>query len=216
MKLSKNTLGILKNMSQINGNLLLKPGNVLKTISASKSVFATATVEETFPTEFGIYDTNEFLSSLSIFQDPDIEFDKKFATITEGKSRIKFYSADASILTVMEKNFKFPDVDVEFELSSENLNTIQKTAGILKTTDLSFRGEDGKLIAHLGDKKNTSANTFDIELGDTDKEFCAFFNIDNLKFIPDAYKVELSSKKIARFTGSLVQYAVSMDFDSVF
>ena len=65
MQISKNTFEVLKNFSEINENLLIKPGNELKTISVMKNVLAKATIEETFDKEFAIYDLNSFLNVLS-------------------------------------------------------------------------------------------------------------------------------------------------------
>ena len=73
MKLSKETVGLFKNFAGINSNLLLKSGNKLSTISAQKNVMADSTVTETFP-DFGIYDLNEFLGAMSLFEDPELEF----------------------------------------------------------------------------------------------------------------------------------------------
>ena len=82
MKLSKDTVAIFKNFAGINSNLLLKAGNKLATISAQKNVMADVTVAETFP-DFGIYDLNEFLGAMSLFEDPDLEFGDKSVTISE-------------------------------------------------------------------------------------------------------------------------------------
>ena len=56
MKLSKTTLELLKNFATINTNLLVKSGSSLSTVSASKSILAKGTIEESFPQEFAIYD----------------------------------------------------------------------------------------------------------------------------------------------------------------
>ena len=62
MNLSNDTLNVLKNFATINPNLVFKPGQKLKTISESKTILASAEIVEDFPTEFGVYDLNEFLS----------------------------------------------------------------------------------------------------------------------------------------------------------
>ncbi len=72
--ISKATLGILKNFSSINSNLLVRPGNKISTITPGKNMMAEATVEETFDVEFGIWDLNKFLGVLSLFSDPVLEF----------------------------------------------------------------------------------------------------------------------------------------------
>ena len=56
MKLSENTLNVLKNFASINQGILVKPGKSLRTISSNKAILAEASVDEDFPTEFGIYD----------------------------------------------------------------------------------------------------------------------------------------------------------------
>ena len=62
MKLSDNTVKVLKNFSSINQGIIVKPGKLLRTISPNKAVLAEATVVEKFPHEFGIYDLNKSLS----------------------------------------------------------------------------------------------------------------------------------------------------------
>lgn len=218
MKLSKNTLNLLKNYAAINSNLLLKAGNSLATISGQKSIIAEATVEETFPQEFGIYDLNEFLSAYSLFNDPELVFNDKFVTIKEGSSAIKYYSAAAEVLTVPSKSINFPAVDVEFEVSAELLNSILKTASVLRASDVSFIGADGVLRLVVADKKNATANSYDVEVGKTDSDFRVNLKVDNLKFIPGSYTVSISSKKISRFksnTSDLV-YFVAVEADSTF
>ena len=89
MKLSKETLAIIKNYASINSNLLIKPGNKLSTIAVGSTILSTSTVTDNFDKEFPIYDVNEFLSALSLFEDPDLEFSDKYVTISQGKGSIK-------------------------------------------------------------------------------------------------------------------------------
>lgn len=218
MKLSKNTQNILKNFAGINSNLLLKTGNKLTTISGQKSIIAEVTVEETFDKEFGIYDLNEFLAAYTLFNDPDLSFTDKFVTIKEGSSAVKYYAAAAEVLTTPTKSINFPDVDVEFELTAEQLASILKTSSVLRASDVSFVGADGKLKLQVGDKKNATANSYEVVIGDADGEFRVNLKVDNLKFIPGDYTVSISSKKISRFqakTSDLV-YFVAVEADSTF
>ena len=87
MKLSKETIAILKNFATIQPNLMFKAGSELKTIAEAKNIVAKAAITEQIPQDFGIYDVNDFLSSLSLFNDPTFAFnaDGKSAQITEGK-----------------------------------------------------------------------------------------------------------------------------------
>ena len=79
MKLTQKTLTTLKNYASINQSLYVTRGNVLKTISEMKSVMAEVEVQEMFPREFAIYDLNQFLGVVSLFDEPDLDFDTTYA-----------------------------------------------------------------------------------------------------------------------------------------
>lgn len=218
MKLSKETLGVFKNFAGINSNLLLKQGNKLATISAQKNVMADVTVTETFP-DFGIYDLNEFLGAMSLFEDPELTFTDKVCTITQGNMSIKYYAADASVLTAPSKAITFPDAEINFELSAQMLTMIQRTASVLRASDVSVVGSDGKITIVVGDKKNTTGNSFQEAVGTTDKNFKVNLKVENLKMIPGDYTVSVSSKKISRFKSSTTSdlvYYVAVEADSTF
>ncbi len=173
-------------------------------------------MSETFPQEFGIYDLNEFLGALTLFNDPEITFDEKFLSITEGHNTIKYFGADSSVLTAPSKDIKVPPADVEFTLTSDQVNLIMKTSGVLRAQDVTISGNGSKIKVVVGDKKNVTSNSYEMVVGDTDAKFVAHMKIDNLKFIPGEYKVELSSKKIAKFSSNFVEYVVSLEADSQF
>ena len=78
MKLSKETIEVLKNFASINSNILVNPGDTLTTVSPVKNVLAEAKVPESFPIQFGLWDLNKFLGVVSLFQDPEFVFDEKF------------------------------------------------------------------------------------------------------------------------------------------
>jgi ribosomal protein L28 len=216
MKLSKETVALFKNFAGINSNLLLKSGNKLATISAQKNVMADATVNETFP-DFAIYDLNEFLGAMSLFEDPELDFTEKYVSIKQGTMNIKFFAADASVLVAPSKAITFPDAEINFNLSAANLNMIHKTASVLRAADVSIVGDGSKITAVVGDKKNATGNSFSEPVGATDKTFKVNLKVENLKMLPGDYAVSISSKKISRFkgTGELVYY-VAVEADSTF
>lgn len=216
MKLSKETVGLIKNFAGINSNLLLKSGNKLATISAQKNVMADAVVSETFP-DFGIYDLNEFLGAMSLFEDPELEFSDKYVTIKQGKSSIKYFAAEASVLTAPQKAITFPDAEIEFNLTANMLSMIQRTASVLRASDLTIIGDGSTITAVVGDKKNATGNSFQESVGTTDKKFKVNLKVENLKMLPGDYTVSVSSKKISRFKGAgdLVYY-VAVEADSTF
>ena len=217
MKLSKNTVEVLKNYANINGNLLLKSGTKLGTISEQKNIMSSTIVSETFPSDFGIYDLNEFLSAMSVFEDPELEFSEKFVSIKQGNNSIKYYAAEAANLTVPQKEIVFPEAEINFKLTAGQLDLIRKTSGVLSAPDLAITGDGSKIIAQVGQKKNATANSYDVDLGATDKKFKVNLKVENLKMLPGEYNVSISSKRISRFqgTGDLVYY-VAVEADSTF
>ena len=216
MKLSKETTALIKNFASINSNLLLKAGNKLATISAQKNVMADATVSETFP-DFGIYDLNEFLGAMSLFDDPELDFSEKYVTIKQGSMSIKYFAADASVLTAPQKSITFPDAEIQFSVTAAMLNMIHRTASVLRAADVSIVGDGSTITAVVGDKKNATGNSYSEPVGTTDKNFKVNLKVENLKMIPGDYTVSISSKKISRFKGNgdLVYYVV-VEADSSF
>ena len=217
MKLSKETVALFKNFAGINSNLLLKNGNKLATISGQKNVMADATVTETFP-DFGIYDLNEFLGAMSLFDDPELDFQDKYVSISQGNMKIKFFAADASVLTAPQKAITFPEAEINFNITADKLTMIQKTASVLRSPDVSIVGDGSSITIVVGDKKNATGNSFSESVGTTDKTFKVNLKVENLKMIPGDYQVSISSKKISRFKSpnSDLVYYVAVEADSTF
>lgn len=216
MKLSKQTLAILRNFSGINTNLYITPGNTLMTVAANKTAFAIATVEETFDTTFGVYDLNELLGVLSIFSDPDLEFSSKNLIISEGKNRIRYMPADAEVLIFPKKEPKFPEEpDAEFQLSAQNLAQITKASSVLKVPFVTFKGDGTKISVLVHDKSNVNSNQFTIDVSTASPAvFDMHVKVDSLKMLPEDYAVQVSFNKILKFIGNQKSYLVTCETDS--
>ena len=220
MKLNQNTQNILKNFSEINTNILIKPGNELSTISTMRNIFAKATVSESFESEFGIYDLNEFLAVVSGLNKPELNLQDKFMTISaEGsKSKVKYFYSDPSVLVSPTKEVNMPEADVTFSLSESNLTQLQKMAAILKTPDLALVGEKGgDVVLKVCDKKNDTSNNFDIVVGENaTADYTFYFKVENMKMISGSYDVSVSSKSISHFQNTKlpIQYWIALEPDS--
>ena len=151
-----------------------------------------------------------------MFDDPNVEFSDKFVKISQGRNSVKYYGADPSVLTVPTKELKLPPFDVDFKVTADQLAMIRRTAGVLRASDVTIVGSNGILSIVVGDKKNSTGNTYETEVGTTDSNFTAHMKTDNMKFMPNDYDVELSSKKIAKFSTKGVQYVISLEADSAF
>jgi hypothetical protein len=220
MKINQNTLDILKNFSEINTNILIKPGTELSTISTMRNIFAKATIAEAFDSEFGIYDLNEFLAVVSSLNKPELNLQDKFMTISaEGsKSKVKYFYSDPSVIVSPTKEVNMPEADVSFSLSEANLTQLQKMAAILKTPDLALVGEKGgDVILKVCDKKNDTSNNFDIVVGENaTADYTFYFKVENMKMISGNYDVSVSSKSISHFKNTKlpIEYWIALEPDS--
>lgn len=215
MKLSKETLTILTSFSLINQSILIKEGNVLKTISPQKTVMAIATVSDKFPVQAGIYSLSKFLSVYSLYSEPNLEFSDKYVSITEGKSKAKYFYADPSmIISPPDKEIKIPSSDVTVTVTAENLSKVLKASAAFSLPEIAFVGDEGKCFIKAIDSSNPSADSYGIELGETDDTFSLIIKTENLKILPLDYTVELSSKGISKFQSDAVTYFIAVESKS--
>ncbi len=220
MKLSDKTLTLLKNFSSINQSILFKQGSSLKTISVMKNILAEATIEEDLPTDFGIYDLNQFLNGLGLHHSPDLDFENQgHVVIREGKSRTKYFFADPNVIvTPPDKEITLPTEDVSFELSTSQLDKLLKAAAIYQLPDLAVVGGDGVVKIVVRDKKNDTSNDFSIVVGETESVFSFNFKVENIKIVPGTYDVVVSQKLLSRFTcrDYDLKYFIALEPDSTF
>ncbi len=220
MKLSDQTLNILKNFAGINNSILVKQGTQLRTISVAKNILAEAAIDEDFPRDFAVYDLNQFLNGLSLHQDPDLDFSPdSYISIKEGKRRVKYFYADPNVIvSPPEKEITLPSEDVRFQLDSSALEKLLKAAAVYQLPDLSAVGEAGVVKLVVRDKKNDTSNEFAVVVGETDKEFSFNFKVENIKIIPGAYDVVVSQKLLSKFTNTNcdLKYYIALEPDSTF
>jgi len=217
MKLSNETREVLKNFSTINQNLLVKNGNVINTMSAMKNIVSKATIPDTFNTEFAIYDLNEFLSALSLFKDPTLDFTDKEVKLKEegGGSSLNYFFSDPSIVTAPKTEITMPSVDVEFTFTQDTFNQILKASAVLGVPDVVLKGTAGGTIdLTVTDRKNDTSNDFSITVGENSpSDFTYFFKVENLKLLSGDYKVEVSQKGISHFTNvnKSIEYFIALE-----
>mgnify|MGYP001481968606 FL=1 len=220
MQLSDKTINLLKNFAGINQSILFKKGKKLRTISVMKNILAEVNVDEEFERDFGIYNLNEFLNAMSLYQDPQLDFkNESYVSIREGKTRSKYFFADpAVIVTPPEKSITLPSEDVSFELNTQQLDKLLKAAAVYGVPDLSVIGENGVIKLVVRDKKNDTSNDYAVVVGETQSTFCLNFKVENIKILPGSYSVTISSKLLSRFESedkNLVYY-IALEPDSTY
>ena len=220
MQLSDKTLNLLKNFAGINQSILFKQGKTIRTISVMKNILAEVNVDEEFERDFGIYNLNEFLNAMSLYQDPQLDFkNESYVSIREGKTRSKYFFADpAVIVTPPDKSITLPSEDVSFELNTQQLDKLLKAAAVYGVPDLSVIGENGVVKIVVRDKKNDTSNDYAVVVGETAASFCLNFEVENIKILPGSYNVTISSKLLSRFVSedkNLVYY-IALEPDSTY
>ena len=214
MKLSDKTVGILKNFSTINQNILIKEGSKLRTMSTMKNILAEADVSEAFPADFGIYDLNEFLGVLTLAKDADLNFDNQaFLTANSGPTKIKYMYSDPSILTVPPETFNAPETDVDFSMRQDILASVLKASAVMQLPDITIvsNGNPGVEVTAT-DLKNTSSNNYTQVLDIDRQPFECRFKAENLKMITGDYVVNVStSAGVSHWAGTDVSYWIAME-----
>ena len=223
MKLSKHTLNMLKNFSDINMSIEIKKGNVLRTVSVQKNILAQAELEDEFPKDFAIYELNRFLGAVSLFDDPELEFNAKSVNIGTTKHSADYVYCDPSmIVTPPENNITFPDPEVKFTLTQDSLSQVMRASNVLGTPEIAIEGgphpNDSIRIKAL-DVNNDSTDTFQVVLDEKSGHTFRFvFKTENMKMVSGNYDVEISSKGISHFSlqGEKLQYWIATESTSNF
>ena len=213
MKLSGETVDVLKNFSNINQNILIKEGTQLRTMSTMKNILAEAPIKETFPREFGIYDLNEFLGVLTLVNDAELEFNSEsHLTVNGGNVKIKYFFSDPSILTTPPESFNPPECDVSFGVTGKTLSSVLKASAVMQLPDIVIEGNTGASITAT-DLKNTTSNNYTEQLNsETTQTFKFHFKADNLKMIPGDYQVKASSTaQVSNWVGSAASYWIALE-----
>jgi hypothetical protein len=226
MKLSDNTIAVLKNFGSINQGILFKKGKTLRTVSTGKNILAKATIPDEITNEFGIYDLNEFLSVVSLYKnDLDVEFDSKNLVISglKGRSNMTYRTCEpAMIVTPPEKELQMPDADITISLSETDFKWILDTANVLGSPQIAIQsdgfGESVKVVTF--DVANDSAHTQSLEIDvESTGKYKMIFKTENIqKVLSGPYDLKVSSKGIAHFKNTKfpIEYFITTEVGSTF
>jgi hypothetical protein len=217
MKISNETRDVLKNFSTINSGIRVKTGNKLETISNMKNILAIATIEESFPQDFAIYNLPEFLGATSLLDDPEFNFNPEKLSVEDTNSKMDYFYASEGMVVAPEKMITMPSSEVSFTITSTLLTDLQKASSVLGVNDLVLESDGTAVTLTVKDKKNATSNTFSrtVAEGNGDK-YQMNFKIENLKILTGNYEVQVSSKGISHFknTDVEVEYFIALEPDS--
>lgn len=192
MKISNETLSLLKNFASINTNILFRQGNIISTISSADAIFARAKIKETIPNEFAVYDLNSLLAILTLVENQNIEFEDNKLVISSDRGTFEFFYSSPDVVK------KAPETTIEhqsvftFKLAAEDIQMIMKAANVTKSPYISVICKDQGVSLLVGDRKNNSSNNFRKSLGTAFNDFDMIFAVENFRVIPDAYEVTVA------------------------
>lgn len=231
MKLTNNTLEVLKNFSKISPSILFEEGEFLITRNISRTLYGVAKLDQRIENKFAIYDLVQFIAVLEQFKDPDINFIENSASnlssksskvmldIKEDRRSIKFTpsipdlipGADyKKILTTLTNN----DLNsiFSFKWTNDQFQKFVKAINVLQLNQVKIYTDNGKVFikAH-SDKNEKSYNTVEEYLCDCepDLEFSVLIDPTYLKMLPDDYEVKIFDRKAVLFESERVRYFIN-------
>ena len=223
MKLSAETVNLLKNFSNINSGIVFRPGNTIKTISTNKNILAEATIKETIPCEFGVYDLSKFINVLSLYKEEvDVEFKELSAVISgmSGRSNVDYrFCAPKMINAAPEKPVAMPTAEINFDMTQSDFDWIIRTASVLGSPNIAVVSDGTKIELMTYDASNDSESTNTLNVGEgTGDKFKMIFKTEALKLIPGTYEVKISSKGVSHFKNKdiPIQYWITIESGSTF
>jgi hypothetical protein len=205
MKISKNTIDLLKHYNTINPGIIIeKDSQRIYSSSIDQTIISTALVPETFPVDFCVSDLNQFLNTVSLISEAEFEFKEKFVEISSENKNLKYYYGVPELVKQLNKLPKEQIVyETEISVSSGILKELFKASSTLNIDAVAFESDGKRIHGVVKNPAISSSNNFSVILehsGNLEK-FSFGFKKKNLKLIQDfSYKVKLSKLGIAEFS----------------
>lgn len=220
MKLSSNTITVLRNFSSINPSIYIREGDIIRTAAVSGNIVAKAKVQDNFEKSFAIYELNKFLNGLKLYDNPSLDFSvDNCVLIRQGNHKITYRLTDPSLIfSAEDRDLKMPSKDVCFVLTEDHFEKLIKASSVFSLPHFSVVGNDGEISLKVTNKENPSSNEVSIAVGETDEQFILNYKMENLKLIPGTYDVVISKHLISEFTNQNfdLTYYIGLESDSYF
>ncbi|MDX1532691.1 MAG: hypothetical protein R3230_00635 [Nitrosopumilaceae archaeon] len=224
IKLSPETVQTFKKMYSINQSLrILENETTIKTINESKTRAAYAQIKEKFPRDFCIYDLSEFISAMSIVNEPILDFsNKKFVVIKneENSQRLKYVETDPDLITsYFERNLSLKSDDIEIDVGEDVLKAVMKSASTLRLEFIGFKADGEKVYFTTFNRRVESddeeMNAFTVELGECEETFDIFYESNMLDVLEGDTKFTFcKNQRITKVDCGSIVYWIAMDKDS--
>lgn len=219
MKLTKETLSVMKNFAAINPSLRLTPGNFIMTKSVNGVAYAEATIADEIDSELNIYDLPNFLSILGqLGEGSEINLSNGEIVIQNGRAKVNLPDAESSVIVVPKQRLRMPPADVEFDLKAEDLAEILKISRAVGADRIAITNRDDHIVIDAfavedGDNARTRYSLTVCPYEGTNN-FSFVINLENVSVVIADYKINISSKGAAQFQGINTAYVFVLETSS--
>lgn len=220
MKLSTNTLTVLKNFSEINNGLHFKKGSSISTWHPGKFVIAEASLTDSLPKDFTVFDLNKFLSITSLFEEPDFDFQENRVVVSSSNRSVNYlYCEPTLVLDPGDKVKKYRTEAVkgsvaQASINKDDLKSLKQAASILGLPDISIQGKSDKIVFTAKDSGNSSSDTFKVEIdADIKEDFDCILKVSHFKLLDGEYEL-ICHPKMAYFKNKNVSVEYWIAFQS--
>jgi NADH dehydrogenase/NADH:ubiquinone oxidoreductase subunit G len=224
-------INLLKNFSTINPSVLIKRNETVVR-NNSKSCIGIYRYKEELPlgdvNELGLYDTGDFLSIYSAYKQPEFETNEKFITISEGKSKVKYFTTAASMIPEVpfdektgkykiEGKFSKVEPEADFIIPQEKINILMKMATLLRSEYLFFESVEGVIRITVANELESSDNSWEMTIEEDVKKselpFPVRIVLAEFRVLPVDYRVQIASAGITRWHSNVgVDYYIGLKF----
>lgn len=224
VRLSKETIDTLKGLYAINQTLkIVKDTTEIRTVNEVKTCACITEITEKLPRTLCIYDLREFMSVLSIIENPVLDFSNdKFVTVKseDGRQKLRYMDgAENLINSYFEREFKLPSEDINVTVTAQQLKAVIGAALALKLEYVGFKADGETIFLSAFDRNNGSGddtNGFSVEVGETTDTFDMFYKTEALSILDGDCTFEVSSSKISKVTNGNKVFWLALDSNSTY
>lgn len=215
MKISQETLHVLKTFSRIENSIRIEAGDTLDTaMSNGGSIQAMATVPDVFPSSFGIFNLQRFIATLSLFDEPEIDIDHLRLTIHDDKKVVKYTCANPDIVFKPKKRPVLRET-ADFDLPLDAFKNLRTALTVLGLPEVGIEGVDGGIFMTILDRKTPTADSYRVKVGENaGRDFSAVLSKESVLLLPadGDYQIRHDYRGMTQFSGgSLVFWIANIE-----
>jgi hypothetical protein len=211
MKVSKETLAILKSFASINPVMYFGDPQAIKVIEPFGQLIGIYKTPEQFDKECAFWETPSLLAVIDQMggENTELEFNDKFVKIiSDDKASVKYmYTPEVIILKnnpkpkPYENYCKDMETDFNFEISSELLQKVIKLAKIMNLSKIEFKFENGIGKINMLDADGKVGHNYEKQIAGEGSGSISFY-INNLNIIHGNYKVFAKTNLFAKWVNN--------------